>query len=328
MAAAQQLCAGRSAARRPENSTAGSGTGFTITGTGRPGPSSPGWRGQIAAFKTKAATTTTLSSSANPSVATQPVTFTATVSPNTVTGTVTFTQTSPTATLCTAVPLVLVSGQLQATCNTTYNSADASIPVTATYSGDGSNAGSSNSPLTQVVNKANTTASTPTSSYNPSPFGQSVTYSTTVTINAPGTGSLADGTGSVSFRDGGLPGSPIVCTVNLIASVATCTTTPSTAGTHLITAEFNGNGDFNDSPLSATLSQVVNAAPVAGAGCTLVVDGAGANTGAYLTIQQAVNVLPDPGPCTINVKAGTYKNQSASPASTAVSRPRRKRTGS
>ena len=127
---------------------------------------------------------------------------------DTVTGTVTFTQTSPTATLCTAVPLVLVSGQLQASCNTTYNSADASIPVTATYSGDNSNASSSNSPLTQVVNKANTTASTPTSSYNPSPFGQSVTYSTTVTIDAPGTGSLAEARGALPSETADFPARP------------------------------------------------------------------------------------------------------------------------
>src|SRR6185503_9060327 len=68
--------------------------------------------------------------------------------------------------------------------------------------------------------------------------------------------------------------------------------------------------DFNDSPLSSPpLSQVVGAAPVAGAGCILVVDGAGPHTGEYSKIQAAVDVLPDPGPCTINVKAGTYNEQ-------------------
>jgi hypothetical protein len=38
--------------------------------------------------------------------------------------------------------------------------------------------------------------------------------------------------------------------------------------------------------------------------CPYTVDGSGG--GDFLTIQAAVNALPNPGPCTVNVKAGTY----------------------
>jgi Bacterial Ig-like domain (group 3) len=65
------------------------------------------------------ATTTTVASAANPSTYGRPVTLTATVSPTDGAGTVGFfADGSATAVLgCVAVPLVLVSGSYQATCN-------------------------------------------------------------------------------------------------------------------------------------------------------------------------------------------------------------------
>src|SRR5207244_35996 len=75
--------------------------------------------------------------------------------------------------------------------------------ITAVYGGDGNfNAtgvgGSTASVLSQVVNKADS-LSTVTSLVNPSVFGQSVTFTATVTAVAPGAGTPS---GSVTFKDG------------------------------------------------------------------------------------------------------------------------------
>src|SRR6185369_15784029 len=65
--------------------------------------------------------------------------------------------------------------------------------MTATYNGDGNNATSTSPTLTQTVNKASTTTALG-SSANPSTFGQSVTFTATVTGQSP--------TGTVTFKDG------------------------------------------------------------------------------------------------------------------------------
>jgi sugar lactone lactonase YvrE len=98
----------------------------------------------------------------------------------------------------------------------------------------------------------NSTTVTITSSVNPSGFGQSVTFTATVTTG-PNTGSL---TGAVTFFVDGvqIQGAPI----NVNASGAATFTTPSLAvGTHAITASYGGDNLHLASPLSATLSQVV-----------------------------------------------------------------------
>ena len=71
--------------------------------------------------------------------------------------------------------------------------------ITAVYSGDDSYTGSTNSPaLTQTVTAAATTT-TLFSSANPAVFGQSVTFTATVTAIAPTPGTP---TGIVTFLDG------------------------------------------------------------------------------------------------------------------------------
>jgi sugar lactone lactonase YvrE len=113
-----------------------------------------------------------------------------------------------------------------------------------------------NSPLDiKLVGDAtaiNSTTVTVTSSVNPSGFGQSVTFTATVTTG-PNTGAL---TGAVTFFVDGtaIPGAP----VNVNASGAATFTTPSlTVGTHAITASYGGDNLHLASPISATLSQVV-----------------------------------------------------------------------
>jgi RHS repeat-associated protein len=70
--------------------------------------------------------------------------------------------------------------------------------LTAIYDGDTSFQGSTSDPLYQIINQASTTV-TLTASSNPAIFGQAITYTATVAVVAPGTGTP---TGSVLFRDG------------------------------------------------------------------------------------------------------------------------------
>ena len=90
-------------------------------------------------------TTTSLSSSLNPSLMSEPVALTATVTPASATGTVAFKDGA--ATLCTAVPLV--SGV--ATCTTAFTASGAH-PLTATYGGSAALAASTSEVLVQTVN--------------------------------------------------------------------------------------------------------------------------------------------------------------------------------
>ncbi|HLZ00021.1 MAG TPA: Ig-like domain repeat protein [Candidatus Angelobacter sp.] len=198
----------------------------------------------------KANSTTTVTSSVNPSVFGQSVTFTATVSPvapgaGTPTGTVTFLDGgSPIGT-------GTLSGGIATF--TTSALAIGNHTITTSYGGDGNFNGSTGS-LTgnpQVVNKANT-ATTVTSSQNPSTIGQSVTFTATVAPVAPGSGTP---TGTVTFLDGGSP----IGTGTLSGGVATFTTSALTFGSHTITTSYGGDGNFNGSTGSLTGNpQVVN----------------------------------------------------------------------
>ena len=100
------------------------------------------------------------------------------------------------------------------------------------------------------------TTTTLTSSLNPSPLGQSVTFTATVTANAPGS-NVPQGT--VTFSDGGNP----LATVQLTNGQASFTTSALTAGSHAVTARYDGFalGAFVFDPSSASVTQVVNAPP-------------------------------------------------------------------
>ena len=198
----------------------------------------------------QASSTTSLASSANPSVFGQSVTFTATVSAvapaaGTPTGSVIFQDGgTPVATNN------LSSGQA------TYTSSSLSVgshSITAVYAGDNNFTGSDNtaSPLSQTVNAAGTTTAL-ASSVNPSVSGQSVTFTATVSVTAPGSGTP---TGTVTFKDAGTP----LATNGLSGTSATFTTTALSAASHSITAVYNGDGNFSIST-SGTVTQTVNKA--------------------------------------------------------------------
>jgi hypothetical protein len=185
-------------------------------------------------------TTTTLTSSANPSVSHQSVTFTATVVGPGATGTVAFQDAG--STVGTA-PLNAGIASFSTTSLST-----GVHPTTAVYSGDAGYSSSGSSALGQTVNQVITTT-TMTSSANPSAPGQSVTLTATV--------SPAVATGTVRFTDG----SATLGTGTLTNGVATFTTSALAPGAHSLTAVYAG--DANDAvSTSPTLTQNVSLIPV------------------------------------------------------------------
>jgi uncharacterized repeat protein (TIGR03803 family) len=188
------------------------------------------------------ATTTALTSSLNPSTYGQAVTFTAAVTskigapPNGET--VSFMK--GTTVLGTGT---LSDGSASITTKTLKVGTNA---IKAVYAGDSNFAGSTSKAVSQVVSKA-TTTTTLASSHNPSSFGQSVTFTASVTPQFGGTP-----TGTVTFYDG----TTLLKTVALSGGVAKFTTSALARGKHTITATYNGSTSFTGS--SASLTQTVN----------------------------------------------------------------------
>ncbi len=111
--------------------------------------------------------------------------------------------------------------------------------LTATYAGDQNFAGGLSGPLTQLVNKANSSTSLATTP-NPSGFGQPVQLSATVAALAPATGFP---TGSVVFSDGvNQLGSAVLANGKASLSVSSLGT-----GSHSLTAAYGGDANFNPS---------------------------------------------------------------------------------
>jgi hypothetical protein len=190
--------------------------------------------------------TTTVTSSANPSVFGQTVTFTATVSAvtpgsGTPTGTVTFKDGA----------ISIGSGTLSAG-SATLSTSSLSVgthTITVSYVGDTNFTASTSASLQQTVNQDGSTT-TVTSSVNPSVFGQTVMFRATVSALAPGAGTP---TGIVTFKDGGVS----IGSGTLSAGSATFSTSSLSVGTHTITVSYAGDTNFTAST-SAHLLQTVN----------------------------------------------------------------------
>ncbi|MCB0048646.1 MAG: Ig-like domain repeat protein, partial [Caldilinea sp.] len=211
----------------------------------------------FALTNTMRASATTLASSANPSVYGQSVTFTATVTDSVgsavPTGVVTFTDGTT----------ELGTGTLNASGVATYTISSLISgppgtpgqphPITAEYGGEGGFVGSTSQTVNQVVNQATTTV-TLTSSLNPSIYGNSVVFTATVTVEAPGAASLIGE--EVIFKDG----ANTLSTGTLGAGgVATYTTSLLGAGVHTITADYAGTPNVLGSTSSGVV-QTVNMA--------------------------------------------------------------------
>ncbi len=108
----------------------------------------PGGTSNAVAYTFMFPTTTSLASSANPSIIGQSVTYTATVSPVPDGGTVAFSDNGSPISACQSQPVNTATGQ--ATCTVTYNVVG-SHSLTATYSGDFNYAGSTSAVLIQQV---------------------------------------------------------------------------------------------------------------------------------------------------------------------------------
>jgi PKD repeat protein len=193
----------------------------------------------------KISTTSRVGSAPNPATYGQPATFTATVTSTvgTPSGTVQFYADG--ITLGGAQSLTAS----QATYSTSMLEAGTHL-ITVTYSGDANYNISTSSAYSHTVNKASTAINL-TASISPSLYGQPVTFTATLTSSTGATP-----TGTVQFyADGTALGSAVV----LVNCVAAASASALTAGTHIITATYNGSANFNAITSSPHL-HAVNAA--------------------------------------------------------------------
>jgi hypothetical protein len=200
---------------------------------------SPGLK-QVVNPTNKYATSTEFVSSLNPSNYGQKVTWNATVTSSgsvTPTGKVKFTWSGYTigsATLNSSGMATLTKSSLNAD---TY-------PLTAVYSGDAANLGSTSAVLNQVVLET-TSSATLTSSPNPSTQGQAVTF--TAKISSP----TVIPTGPVTFT----AGTAVLGTAQLSGGKATLTISSLAVGSTKVTATYYG--DSNIAKSSASVVQTV-----------------------------------------------------------------------
>lgn len=219
------------------------------------------------------ATTTAVTSDANPSVYGQLMTFTVTVSADnstagTPTGTVTFTVNGDDDCAHGTATVTLSNGQ--ATCPIEIDLGPGSYEVVVTYSGDPNFLASSNaaSPLTQVVSQDATTT-TLTSSSTESRAGDAVTYTAVSTADSP---SGATPMGTVTFTatnqatraltDLSCDGSgsdSVAIAFNPTADQyeADCQASINAAGTYTITGSYVDSVDGNFLPSSGDLTETV-----------------------------------------------------------------------
>ncbi|WP_395368525.1 Ig-like domain repeat protein [Streptomyces tubercidicus] len=223
-----------------------SGSPFVITGTYGGDANFTSSSGHDTQTVGKAATTTAVASSPDPTVVGQPTTLTASVASATPgaavpTGTVTFTFGDGTGSTTTT----LTGGT--ATVTHTYATRSGSpFHLTATYNGDSGFTASSGSD-SQTVGRAATTTEL-VSSPDPSVAGQAVTLTATVSAVAPGAGTPT-GTVTFSFGDG-----TSAATTPLSNGTATVTHTFNGASVspYAVTAIYNGDGNFTASSGSDT----------------------------------------------------------------------------
>ncbi len=195
---------------------------------------------------------------ANPAVSAafgQNVTFTATVSGvpsagGTPSGLVTFVDGS------TAIGTGTLNASGVATFTTNSLSVSASHSIKAQYAGDANFAAGASSAAAYAVTQAATTTATVTTSDTPSVFGSAATFTAHVSVNAPGSGSLAGM--PVVFLDGA---TTIGSGVLTITGDAAFTTAALNVGAHPITASFAGDANFAASVSASALSQSVTGAP-------------------------------------------------------------------
>ncbi len=218
--------------------------------------------GSALSWMVNAATTSiNLSSSSGTILAGKSVTLTSTVSVTGAgaglpSGSVTFLDGN---TVLGSVPLSVVNGVAQAGLLVPTLSAGQHI-LTASYGGAAATAASTSAALTQTVNQANTTTALAASSTSPV-VGQTLTLTATVAPSYPtGPTGMTDGGGSTSTSSGpvGVPtgtvvfsdGGVVLGAATLVGGVATFATSSLLAGSHSLSATYQGSGDYYSSASS------------------------------------------------------------------------------
>ncbi len=196
----------------------------------------------------KSNSTTTLASSANPSIYGDGATVTATVHPSpdapvTPTGSLTFTidGVAQTPVALSGGTAILSLASLSAGTHT----------ISASFAGDSNFNASASSDLSQAVDKAATTA-TLAALPSPSIYGESVTFTATI---APEFTAPAGIGGTVTFSVDGTAQAPVAVS----SRKASLTIGSFNAGPHTVSASYSGDGNFKASA-SADFSQTVDKA--------------------------------------------------------------------
>ena len=205
---------------------------------------------------TQAATQTQIVSSANPAVYGQPVTFTVAVTvpfPGTfpATGTVILSEGANTI----GQPLTAASNGVFTA--TVLNLAPGPHNVVATFQASGSYSGSQSGQLPQVVNRASTStavAAVPGGAAS----GQAMTLMAVVSVIRPGAGAP---TGTVEFDDATTGKSLGSSPLQLLGGIYTATLSAKSDPSHMLTACYSGDGNF-DTSTSDPQHQSVFANPV------------------------------------------------------------------
>jgi Bacterial Ig-like domain (group 3)/Galactose oxidase, central domain/Kelch motif len=211
----------------------------------------------------KAATTTTISSSANSANVGQQVTLTATVtvtSPGsgTPTGSVQFINLSAPnqPTVLGTSPLITSAGpggsNLYTAVLVLSTLPQGNPSIVATYSGDSGYLGSTSTPIVQSVNKTPVNIVL-TTSLSPSILGDQVTFAITVTALPPGTGTP---TGLITIYDG----TNQIGAFTLQGGQYQFVTSSLTVGMHAIGVQYAGDTNFQPFN-SPTITQIVNKIP-------------------------------------------------------------------
>ena len=145
--------------------------------------------------------------------------------------------------------------------------------IVAVYSGDANNGASTSTSVTQIIQPITIVGLT--SDHNPSSTGASLTF----TAGVSGANTIP--TGTVTFKDG----SSIIGVSSLNgAGVATLTTSALSAGTHLITAAYAGDGN-NTASVSTVYTQTVQQATTQ---TVLTLNSTTANYGASVPMSASV----------------------------------------
>ena len=244
-----------------------------------------GSNGSLAYTVSGAATTTTVTAVPASSTFGQSVTFTATVAvvpPGTGTpdGTVDFAENGTAIAGCTGVAL---NGSGVATCTTTALPAG-SDSIKGTYTPTSTNFMTSNGTLVYTVTAASTTT-TVTAVPASSTFGQSVTFTATVAVVAPGVGTPV---GSVDFTQNGTAIAGCTGAALNGSGVATCTTTTLPAGSDAVKGTYNPTGG-NFITSNGTLTYTVSPAATT---TTITAVPASSTYGQSVTFTATVAVVP------------------------------------